>query len=338
MNYQTLAPKILKEIHSSKNILLHLHPSPDADSLGSALAFYWYLKSIGKNPTVIKGDSELPNYLSVLPGFDHIVPQNFFETNLKRFDLFISLDTSAPNQISKIDKIILPLPLKTIVIDHHQTNFSYGLVNLVDTTSPATAQIVYQLFRLWKVKMTRNVAVNLFVGIYHDTGGFKYQKTTADTFIIASELVKHCPDFTQILFDIDNSNLPQHLYFKGLALSNIKTYFNQKLAVSAISYKVLEKFQISSSFSEKSEISNMLKSVVGWDIGATIVERSPGVCTLSLRTRDSSVYDLSKVASSVGEGGGHPAAAGSTIYAPISKAVKILLTTVQQLHPDLGSP
>ena len=53
------APQILAEIGRAQNILLHLHPGPDEDSVGGALAMYHVLKGMGKNPTLIKGDSSL---------------------------------------------------------------------------------------------------------------------------------------------------------------------------------------------------------------------------------------------------------------------------------------
>jgi phosphoesterase RecJ-like protein len=62
---------IWREIEKAQKILMHLHPSPDGDSVGSTLAMFHALKAKGKDVTVIKGDSDLPSYLkSTLPGFD----------------------------------------------------------------------------------------------------------------------------------------------------------------------------------------------------------------------------------------------------------------------------
>ncbi|MDP2691784.1 MAG: hypothetical protein Q8O95_05280, partial [bacterium] len=53
------APVILDEIKRASSILLHCHPSPDPDSVGSALAMKFALEQLGKKATVIRGDSEL---------------------------------------------------------------------------------------------------------------------------------------------------------------------------------------------------------------------------------------------------------------------------------------
>lgn len=337
-NFSKISQEIYDTIKKSDHILLHLHPSPDGDSVGSSLAFYWYLKNIHKDVTVIKGDSEFPSYLKPLPGTKFISPQNYFELDLNKYDLFIILDTSAPNQISKIADIKFPPNLKTIVIDHHNSEKEFANINLVDTTSPATAQIIAQLFNKWKINITPEIAINLLIGIYMDTGGFKYAKTTSETFKIATKFAQLYPDFPKILFDIENSNEAGYLLYKGLALSSIEHYFSDKIALSVVSYQSLIDHHLGKKDSEKSEISNMLKSVIGWDIGICMVEYEPGNCSLSFRTRNSEKFDLSLIAKTVGVGGGHRVAAGSTIYMPFLQAKKHLIKTIHQLYPELGKP
>jgi phosphoesterase RecJ-like protein len=337
-NFSKLSKQIFDLIRESDHILLSLHPSPDGDSVGSSLAMYHYLTTLGKDVQLIKGDSELPTYLKKLPGYDQITLKNYFELDLNSFDLFIILDSSALNQISKINQVTFPKNLKTIIIDHHSTNEHFGDINLVDNDSPATAQIITQLILDWKVAITPAMAINLFTGIYMDTGGFKYPKTTDVTFSLTSTLAKLNPDFPQYIFDFENNDEPNRIIFKGLALSSIEHYFGNKVALSAISYQRLKRYHLKKQDTEKGEISNILKAVVGWDIGISLVETEPGVCIISLRTRDSQTYDLSLIAKTVGTGGGHRAAAGSNIYKSYSQAKKHLIKTIGKLYPDLGNP
>ena len=337
INYKKSASAIFEAIKKSKRILLHLHPSPDGDSIGSALAMYLYLKDIGKKVTLIKGDSELPQNFRNQPGFSEITKQNYFDTNLSKYDLFIILDTAAPNQISKIENITFPSNLKTVNIDHHGSNPVFANVNLVDDTVMSTCQLVYELFKNWKVKITPEIAINLFIGIYTDTG-FKYQKTTSRTFTIASELVEINPDFPKYIFEIENNSEPGQIYFKGAALSSIELFFNQHVAISSVSFETLTKNNLSSRHTEKSGISNILISVSGWDIGISMVEYKPGICSVSMRTRNAEKYDLSKICEATGAGGGHTVAAGATIKKPLPEAKKFLLDIIQKFHPDLGNP
>ena len=66
-NEQTdIAEKIKTYIEKAENILLHCHPFPDPDSIGSVLAMKEYLESKGKAVTAIIGDSKYPENLSNL--------------------------------------------------------------------------------------------------------------------------------------------------------------------------------------------------------------------------------------------------------------------------------
>ncbi len=104
------------EIKNARHTLLHLHPKPDPDSIGSALAMYHALKGLGKEVTIIKGDSELPEIFAVLPGYDAIAHKNYFELDLSGFNLFIIQDSGSKQMISRKGEVVFPPMLKTIVL------------------------------------------------------------------------------------------------------------------------------------------------------------------------------------------------------------------------------
>lgn len=333
-----LAPLIWSEIQKANNILLHCHPSPDGDSVGSALATMNLLTGLGKQVTVISGDSEIPIGLSLLPGYDKIQLKNFLQVDLTKFDLFISLDSSSPNQISQKGDVVFPPTLRTINIDHHISNTNYAQLNLVEPKYPAVCQILYDVFKLWTCRITPEIAICLFVGLYTDTGGFKHIGAIPESLDVGAALVHLYPDFPRIIFHLENSYEPQNVTYLGLALSNIETYFHNNVALSAISLELLQNHDISVKHTEKMEVANTLKSVVGWNIGVSLVEHEPNIVKVSLRTRDHKKYDVSKIAVATGTGGGHPVAAGATIQQPMPEAIKFLLETIQKVYPDLGQP
>lgn len=329
---QQLAPQIWQAIQNANNILLHCHPSPDPDSFGSTLAMFHALKSINKKVTLIKGDSDIPSSAIALPGHDQITPKNFFEINQDEFDLFIIQDTAGLTQISKMKPITFPQSMNTILIDHHTTNPGFANINLIDTTYPATCQIIFDLFKIWQITITKDIASCLFLGLYTDTGGFKYSPANESTFLAAAELAKINPDFTQIIFNWENNLQPEHLAYRSLALNSIELFFNNHVALAATSFEDLQKKGIRATHTEKSEISNALISVNGWEIGATLTETSPQTVNMSFRTRGK--YDVSKIASALG-GGGHPAAAGATVKMSLPEAKKNLLEVIHKIYPYL---
>jgi phosphoesterase RecJ-like protein len=335
-NLKIISKKIWKEIDHSNNILLHIHPGPDADSVGASLAFYHVLKRMGKNVVVISGDSELPTNLSTIPGAKNIISKNFFQVDLSQFDLFIIHDSSSLNQISRNGKIVFPKNLKTIAIDHHLSNEKFAQINLIAPKYSSTCQILYDLFQLKKIKLNSNIAACLFIGIYTDTGGFKYFNPTYKTFDIASKLAKIYPKFDQLIFDIENNDHPDRLKFISMLLNSVEHYFSDHVAIASVSYDEIQKQGLNQTFiSNYSEVANMLKSVVGWDIALTLVESQPNVVKISFRTRNSKIYDLAKIATATGSGGGHKAAAGATIYKSLPEAKQFILNLIQKLYPKI---
>ncbi len=296
------------------------------------------LQKIGKEVTVIIGDSKPPTQLSFLPGFDQIQLKSWFDLDLSQHDLFISQDSSSLGQISKLGEIKFPDTMRVVVIDHHGTNVGYGHVNFVEPSYPAVCQMDYELCREWKLEITPDAAICFFVGIYNDTGGFKYQSTTSKTLKAAADLAVINPSFPKVIFELENNYEPEHLKFIGLSLSMIELYFGGRVAVSAVPYSELEKRGIKQRHTEKIEIANMLKSVKDWEIGIRFTEIGPDVISLSFRTRDVNRYDVGKIALATKFGGGHSVASGATLRMPFAQAKKYLLDTIKNVYPDLGEP
>ncbi len=325
------APVILAEIKKADSILLHCHPSPDPDSVGSALAMKFALEQLGKKVTVIKGDSEIPKAFMHFPGADSIVRKNFFEVDLKDFDLFIAQDSGSIEMVSRIKPIIFPESLKVIVIDHHKTNTKYGSINLVDSTYPATGQLLFDVFNEWGITITPEIASNLFIGIYTDTGGFKYEGTGESTFKTAGELVGIIPNFNRLIAQMENSNTPKLLAYEGLALSSIETFLDGKVAISSVSCKELQDKGIPKSETGAGFISSIMRSVGSWNIVCAVIESEPGKVKLSFRTNDASKFDVSKIAVAFG-GGGHKAAAGGISNLPIEEVKKQVVEKIKELY------
>lgn len=335
-NLRLTGRKIWKQIDRSKKILLHCHPGPDADSVGSSLAFYHVLKNMGKDVTIIQGDNQIPKNLMTIPGTDKILAQNIFQIDLNQYDLFIINDSSSPKQITRLGNIKLPKHLSTIVIDHHLSSEKFAKINLVMAKYPSTCQVLFDLFQLKKIKITPKIAGCLYAGLYTDTGGFKYINTTYKTLLIASQLTKIFPKFNQLIFDIENTDEPDRLKFISVMLSVIENYFSNHVAMASISYNQIQTQKFSSqTLNNYSEVANMIKSVVGWDIALVLMEIQPNVVKISLRTRDSKTYDLSKIAIATKAGGGHRAAAGATLNQSLDEAKKTMLTIIKKNYPKI---
>jgi phosphoesterase RecJ-like protein len=325
------APIILAEIKKAKSVLLHCHPSPDPDSVCSALAMKAVCEQLGVKATIIRGDSEkMSEGFMHFPGIDAIIPKNFGEIDLKDYDLFISQDSASPGMVSYKKTPVFPLPIKSIVIDHHASNTSYGDINLVDICSSA-AFILFQLFQLWDVKLNHDIALNLFLGMYTDSGGFKYPPVSHREFEVAAQLVKLAPDFVDAIFRMENSASKESIYFEALALNSLETFLNDNIAIASVSYEQLKEHNIPGEATH-SEIPNMLKSVIGWNVGMTLVEREPKLINVSMRSRNADMFDVSKLATALG-GGGHRAAAGIKFKdTSLEDAKKMIVAKAKEIY------
>ena len=333
---KAMAPQILAAIRSANNILLHLHPGPDEDSVGSALAMYHVLQGMGKQATIIAGDSELPEKWQVLPGYSLIKKVNFLQLPATDYDLFLIQDASTPMRISNLGAVNIPTAMRTVIIDHHQTNLEFGDINLVLPHYPATAQILYELFREWGIGLTHDVAVCLMVGMNADTGGFIYPLTTPDTFRAAAELAEYAPDYSKYISAIYNSKSKAEIAFDGLALNAVETICAGRVAMASVSYDQLQAKGISDAHVNAGHIAGTLRTVKEWLIGVCLVETAPGVVRVSFRTTHPDKYDVSKITGAFADGGGgHQAAAAGTVRQPLAVAKQYVINTMTNIYPEL---
>ncbi len=325
------APVILAEIKKAKSILLHCHPSPDPDSVCSVLAMKFALESLGKKVTAIRGDSEIPQAFMHFPGMAAIVPKNFFEVNLADFELFLSLDSGATQMISRIQPVVMPLSIPTIVIDHHESNSGYGDLNLIEKTTISTSQILFELFKEWGIALTPDIAHNLLMGIYTDSGGFKYKLVSPRTFAIAAELAPFATGFSAMISRMDNSETPASMRFCGLALSSIETFLNESVALASVSYKTLVDNNLIENGPTKHMVVSLMKNVGSWKIAGLLTEVSPNVIKCSFRNQETDNIDLSKLAVAIG-GGGHKSAVGATLSMSLDEAKKLIVSKAKDLY------
>jgi phosphoesterase RecJ-like protein len=334
MNTNNLKEKallILAEIKKSKSVLLHCHPSPDPDSVGSALAMKFAIEQLGSKATVIKGDSDIPEAFMHFPGAKEILMKSYWEIDPNNYDLFIIVDSDLTG-VSRAKQIEeLPSSMTMINIDHHRTNNGFGKINITEPSYPATGQLLYDIFVEMGINITPDIAANLFMGIFSDTGGFKYEGVNPRTFEVASNLIKAYPSFSNLIAKMENSYSLDDLNFKALALDSIVEVLDKKILMSVISYSKIQERKIPDVSISAGLISPILKTVKDHDLFIVIIEHKPNQIKVSFRTSDSNKYDVSKLSASIG-GGGHKAAAGAVLNMPIEEAKSLVVSKAKELY------
>jgi len=314
------AIKILSEIKKAKKILLTVHVSPDLDGLSSVLAMGLVLRRMGKRTKIISF-SQIPGKLQFMSGTERIETADFAKVHFVDFDLVVCLDSAQERMITRSPyPKKLPPSCKIINIDHHITNTRFGNINLVVIVSSA-AEILYQLFKVWKVKLDSKLAVLLFYGIFADTGCFQYSSTSAETFKIAADLLGKGASLNEAVLVSFRSYSLKTLKYWGKVLENMQMDKSRKFVWSTISRA--EREDLGVEVSEVEGAANLFALVVsGTEFGIILMEEGDNLIRGSLRSRDD--FDVSQIAVELG-GGGHKAAAGFSLNMSLVEAEKEVL-------------
>ena len=68
-----------------------------------------------------------------------------------------------------------------INIDHHISNINFGKFNWVEPELSSTGEMIYDLFKAFKMKINLDEAIVLYAAIMTDTGSFRYSNTSSKT-------------------------------------------------------------------------------------------------------------------------------------------------------------
>jgi len=302
---------ILEAINKATRILVGSHARPDGDAIGSAVAMGNLLQSSGKEAIVVNCDS-VPEALRFLPGIEQIQSPD----DAGEFDLVITLDSADRARLGEDFWKVTDSCNTVINIDHHISNTKYGDLNFVDSASPATGQIVYQLARFAGWEVDRDSAENLYAAISTDTGSFRYPSTTAETMRIAGELVDLGVDVGEInrlLYE----NYPQRrVEMLRFLLEDIEISSDGRYASASLPLSMSEELELQTGDTEGAiDTIRAIDSV----IVAVLFEDLPdGKVRVSSRSKDEK-FSVGALCGEFG-GGGHTLAAGARMAGPIEKA------------------
>lgn len=312
MSYKSVAQVIKKH----KRFIVTTHVNPDADAIGSALAFSVVLKALGKSVTVLNEDA-VPGWLRFLPKTAWVKKPS--QIRSMEYDAAIALDCGDLARIGNVRGLLRKDKL-LVNIDHHKTNDSFGDVNLIVANSSSTAEVLYELFTYMKVRISKDAATLLYAGIMTDTGSFRYDCTSARTHAIAGELIARGVSVQGIYSSIyDVVSIDDLKMFMGIA-NKVEFKNQRKLACLDLKKKDLKKF--SDGFDVRDKMFAFLRSAQGVEV--IVIFNEVGQKRTRVNFRSKGHVDVARLASRF-QGGGHAKASGCTLELGIKEArTKIL--------------
>lgn len=294
-----LKRQIIDTIQQYDTIILHRHVRPDPDAYGSQFGLKELIKANYPEKQVY-AVGEHDESLTFLAFPDCIADDVYVNA------LVIVLDTANTERIDDQRYINAAYKVK---IDHHPNEDAYGDLLWVDTTASSTSEMIYELSLVGQSiagwTLPTEAARLLFAGIVGDTGRFLYPSATVKTFQMAGELIQHPFNRNELfvgMYEVDR----KLLHLQGYMYQNFMIN-DDGAAYIKITQDILNHFDCTPS--EASLLVSSLGDVKGICAWVIFIEE-PNQIRVRLRSKGPIINGLAKQFN----GGGHPLAAGATVY------------------------
>ncbi|MCR4822780.1 MAG: bifunctional oligoribonuclease/PAP phosphatase NrnA [Treponema sp.] len=281
------------------------HKDPDGDAVYSCLAMKDILEVKNLSYQLLSaGPFKRPEIRSKAKYFSN---QMVFlsEPERKKAGLIV-IDCSEMNRLGEIDGDLTNLD--TFIIDHHKT--AEVTENcIIDSTSPASACLLQQIYEKLIGPIPKKTADSLFFGLSTDTGYFRFLNTeSAEVFRQAARLVDSGVNPRTIYDEMTGGKAWSTRKLLGILLDRVERRYNNKLAITYETMEDTKKW--GQEGRDTDSLYSMLLSVEGIEAVLSIRQDTELTCTCGFRSRDE--VDVSAIAAKFG-GGGHKNAAGLSI-------------------------
>ncbi len=288
---------ILTQIQKANTIIIHRHKNPDGDALGSQLGLKYILQDNFPEKRVYAVGDEAGRYSFMEGSAMDVVADEIYADALA-----IVLDTSARHLIS--DERYTTAKA-TARIDHHIFVETICQAEVTDTSYESCCGLVTAFAIECGLAVSQLAAKSLYTGMVTDSGRFRYDATTAQTFRLAAFLMERNFDTNEIFRELYADDYSRILLKAQYVL---KIQFTQRNV--AYIYTTREELAASGAdiFSISRGMVGTMSDIKGVDIWVNFTETDRGVlCELR-----SSKYNINPIAVKYG-GGGHAKASGATV-------------------------
>lgn len=287
--------QILNAIKKYDTIMIHGHTRPDGDCIGSQFGLkYLILDNFPDKKVYVVGEtSEYVKFVGVPDGA---------EDALYKKGLAIVVDCGNQDRISdqryKFAK-------KLIKIDHHIEDTPYGDISYVEEEAASCTQIITDFAREMKLEVTKRAAFALYVGLVTDSGRFRFDSVSPNTFVDAAFLLSCGVNIEEVDNNLSVTTL-KTLKLTGYVLNNFRTTENG-VAYICMTREVVEQFGVSNE--EAANQVSSLAGIEGYPVWCLMMEYSKEEIRIRLRSRGPEIKAL---ANKYG-GGGHAKASGAKL-------------------------
>ncbi len=328
-------PAIQQALETPSNVFLVTHQKPDGDAMGSMLALYHLLSRKGHSVTAVS-PTDFGTYLNWMPGVNVVL--NYQKQSrqvlekLDKADCIICLDFNHPDRINGLGEHVVAAKATTIVIDHHTNPHEFPDYIISDTSSCATAELLYRVIeKIWgREVIDKTIATCIYTGIVTDSGSFRYDNVTLETHQIAGYMIECGIDNSAIHRNLFDNNPMRKLKFFGYCLSEKLVVMPEyQTAYIHVSHEEIKKYNITTG--ETEGLVNYPLSIEGVIFAALIIDREK---LIKISFRSIGNYPANDFASRFFSGGGHFNAAGGSSNLTLEKTVQKFEEKVRETHKE----
>lgn len=290
--------QIFEAIKRYQKIIIHRHVRPDPDAYGSQGGLAEILAaSFPEKEVYAVGQHD--------PSLDYLRKPDVIADDVYEGALVIVCDTANQERVCDARYKDGEMLIK---IDHHPNEDPYGDLLWIDTEASSASEMIYELYDTFQeqgLKMTDEAARLIYAGIVGDTGRFLYPSTTAKTFQYAKELIQYSFD-RSLLYDQMYELSANMIKLQGYVLEHFEMDHDGAAFVS-IDKDILKKYNVQPT--EASLLVSTLGIVKGIKAWAFFIEEEDQI-RLRLRSKGPVINTIAMKY----DGGGHPLAAGASVY------------------------
>ena len=298
----------LERLRAARAPVLMTHIDPDADGLGSQLAFVEAARRAGVDARIVNCDP-LPADYAWLDPEGRAGHWQANSGDLEGADLGLLFDVSELGRVGAPAAALRDAGVDILVVDHHPVAEDSGVVGVVDPSFSSTGELCFRLIEALGWPMDAAVARGLYSAMSFDTGSFRFLRNQGETLRVAARLLDTGLDANPIQEALFASRPAAETILLGRILSRLQFAADGRVAWVAVPDSLLEGLDLPAGGSGEA-----MPYVIGVQgvLAAAMFKpgRVAGEWKISLRSK--TAVKIGHIARTRG-GGGHDHAAGATM-------------------------
>lgn len=285
-----------------RRVVILGHARPDGDCTGSQVALTRVLRALGVDAVCANPDA-VPRRLRFLVGDTPFVS---LETAVSEGRSAIYVDCADARRATERFATAFPSPVACV--DHHLSNTGFAGINIIDTASAATGEILAGLFFDAGLPVDRLTAMGLYTGIATDTGQFRFPATTRRTFLLAADLVERGAEPARMGLELYEQESLGKLKLLQHFLASLELCCDGRVCIGIVPESVYK--ETGTGPEDVEGVVDYARSIEGVEVGV-FIEVRPNAIKASLRAKDGAMR-VDQLAAGF-NGGGHACAAGLNV-------------------------